>query len=70
MMNDLSVERFVDKALRLVQAFRLTVSTSGLSCVYGGHGADEVQCGRRMIMVKYVLLMGRKAGRRSGAILS
>jgi alkyl hydroperoxide reductase subunit AhpC len=65
MMDDLSVRRSVEEALRLVQAFQFTVSD--LSCVCGVDGADEVRCGQRTSTARYVLRLGKKVGRRSGA---
>jgi hypothetical protein len=64
-MNDLPVGRSVDEALRLVQAFQFTVSN--LSCVCGVGGTDNVRYGHRMSTARYVLRIGKKVGRRSGA---
>jgi alkyl hydroperoxide reductase subunit AhpC len=65
-MNDLPVGRSVDEALCLVQALQFTVSD--LSGVCGVDGADEVPCGQRTSTARYVLRIGKKVGRRSGAI--
>ena len=66
-MNDLPVGRSVDEALRLVQAFQFTVS--GFLCCTAPMGADEIRRDARMNMVKCVLRIGRKVGKRSGRIL-
>jgi alkyl hydroperoxide reductase subunit AhpC len=60
-INDFLVGRLVDEALRLVQVFQFIVS--GLLCVCGGDGTDNVRYGHRMSMAKYVLRMGQKVER-------